>query len=491
MPLIPLAIPPGVYRNGTEYQGAGRWREASLVRWYEGSMRPVGGWESRITVTDKAPRGALAWSDLSGDARFAVGTYEKLFSVSSGGVVTDITPAGLTVGLLDAAVNTGYGGGFYGVGFYGTARPDTGNYSEATTWSLDNWGEYLLACSSADGKIYQWDLNPANDGVALSGAPVDNKAVMVTDERFVFALGAGGNPRKVQWCDRENNTDWTPTTTNEAGDLELQAAGQIMCGARVRGQSLILTDIDAHVATYQGPPFVYGFQRVGTSCGSVSRKALAVVDAGAFWMSTRGFFAYAGDTVSQLSSDVGGYVFSNLNRAQQSKIFAVACAQFGEVWWFYPSEGSNECDSYVAYSYRENHWATGVLGRTAGIDRGVFRWPIYFDSTGIAYNHEIGFNHDSLPTYAETGPTQIGNGDQVYHVTSLFPDEQTQGDVSITFKTRFYPNGDQRSYGPYAANAPTSCRFAGRQVNMRVDAVRNADWRVGIMRIEAKAGGLR
>jgi hypothetical protein len=38
MPLIPLAIPPGQYRN------------ANLVRWIEGTVRPVGGWRLRVTV---------------------------------------------------------------------------------------------------------------------------------------------------------------------------------------------------------------------------------------------------------------------------------------------------------------------------------------------------------------------------------------------------------------------------------------------------------
>ena len=54
--------------------------------------------------------------------------------------------------------------------------------------------------------------------------------MVVTEERFIFALGAGGNPRKVQWCDREANTVWSPAATNEAGDFELVTSGQIMCG---------------------------------------------------------------------------------------------------------------------------------------------------------------------------------------------------------------------------------------------------------------------
>ena len=137
-------------------------------------------------------------------------------------ITTDISPADLTAGTLDAVANIGYSGGYYGLGFYGTERPDVGNYSEATTWSLDNWGEYLVACSTSDGRLLEWQLNSGADAAALANAPTDNLGLLVTEERFLFALGAGGNPRKVQWCDRENNTLWSPAATNEAGDIELQ-----------------------------------------------------------------------------------------------------------------------------------------------------------------------------------------------------------------------------------------------------------------------------
>ena len=47
MAMIPLQIPPGVHANGTVFESSNRWREASLVRWHDGSMRPVGGWTTR------------------------------------------------------------------------------------------------------------------------------------------------------------------------------------------------------------------------------------------------------------------------------------------------------------------------------------------------------------------------------------------------------------------------------------------------------------
>lgn len=440
---------------------------------------------------DNPARGMLAWQDLSSDRRIAAGTADKLFVTSASGTTTDISPSDLVSGDVLAAVNTGYGGSFYGTGSYGVPRPDTGNFAEATTWSLDNWGEYLVACSTSDGRLLEWQLNTASDAAVIANAPVDNLGLVVTAERFLFALGAGGNPRKVQWSDFEDNTLWAPASTNQAGDIELQTPGQIQCGVQVRGQTLILTDRDAHSATYQGPPFVYQFERVGQACGTPSRRAVAVVDAGAFWMGQEGFFAYAGGAVSDVKCDVSDYIFDDINRAQISTVHAVANAQYGEIWWFYPSSASTECDRYAMFNYKEGHWSIGQLTRSSGVPRGVFSYPILADPAGNLYDHEVGLNYDGSTVFAETAPISLGAGDQVMSVTHLYPDEKTQGDVTATFKTRFYPNATERSYGPYAMSAPTSVRFTGRQVRMRVDGARATDWRVGTMRLDAKPRGIR
>ena len=76
-------------------------------------------------------------------------------------------------------------------------------------------------------------------------------------------------------------------------------------------------------------------------------------------------------------------------------------------------------------------------------------------------------------------------------MTELIPDEKTQGDVNAVFKSRFYPNGTERSYGPYSLSNPTSVRFTGRQIRMRVEGQRLSDWRVGINRVDVATGGRR
>lgn len=459
------------------------------------------------------------------------------------------------------------------------------------------------AYNTSDFYVDNVSLKKHTVAEVVDNSPTGCLGAIVTEERFIFALGAGNNSKRIEWCDFEDRDTWTPSTTNQAGGHELQTAGQIMCGVRTRGQTLIITDTDAHAATYVGPPYVFSFSRVGSHCGAVSRKSAVSTDMGVFWYGQENFFLYDGNRVQVVPCDVHDYVFNDFNTSQQSKVWGFVNGTHQEVWWFYPSSGSTEVDRYVAYDMMEKHWLVGELSRTAGVSRGVFAYPILagklsnytgnytvsvvndggnkykiaelsgnapelsflrgntyvFDmsdssnaghplafktsdhqsyttgvvTTGTAgtagakvtitvaddapdflryyctvhgngmgniidvsdssvfFDHEIGHNYDGSTVFAETGPLSIGAGDQIAKINSVIPDEKTQGDVQMTFKTRFHPNDTERSYGPFDPSNPTSVRFSGRQIRMRVEQDQNVDWRVGIMRLETVAGGRR
>jgi hypothetical protein len=209
-------------------------------------------------------------------------------------------------------------------------------------------------------------------------------------------------------------------------------------------------------------------------------------------MGNHSFYVYAGGAAQQLESEVSDYVFSDINRAQISKAFAVPNSTYGEIFWFYPSGSSTENDRYVVYNYVERTWYIGELGRTAGADMGTFKQPFWVSADdNKLYEHEIGFNYGSLSPFAESGSISLGVGDNVMAVTEMIPDEKTQGDVTVTFKTRFYPNDTERSYGAFVMSNPTSLRFTGRQIRLRVDGNTLGDWRVGINRLNITPGGRR
>jgi hypothetical protein len=496
--LISIALPPGLYANGTLYQAKGRYHAANLIRFSQDEVKPVGGWQLRSPTAaafSGAARAVTAWTDNSQSRWIAVGAHSKLYVQDEAGHNTDITPVGFSVGLADATQNLGFGGGPYGASNFGAPRPNTVAYLPATVWTLDSWGEHLVGCSDHDGKLYEWGLNTSVKAAPITGAPTGCSSLVVTSEGFLFALAPMGNGRRVQWCDQQDDTMWTPAPTNQAGDFDLATAGVLMAGRALTGQTLLLTDVDAWTATYIGAPLVYGFQRAGTGCGLVAKGAVAALDAEAVWMGQGGFWRFNGQTAEPLDCEVADAVFGDMNPNQLSKTTAVLLGGPGEVWWFYPSGASTENDRYVAWTYREsrrlgrNIWTTGQLTRLAGAGKSVGRTPpLMTDQNGYLYEHETGLDCGGLSPFLETGPIELGQGEGLMEIQRIVPDERNAGDVEVSLTGRMWPNGPDLDLGTYSLASPTDLLAQAREVRVRFTATRKADFRIGGFRLEVVPG---
>jgi len=495
MALFPIQVQPGIVKNGTEYGSRGRWYDQSLTRWYgEGTLGAIPGWlkYSKSTLTGSA-RAMQSWRDDSGTRWCAIGTHSKLYVMNAAGTLFDITPSPFTAGRANAVAATGYGYGPYGGYTYGTARPDRGVPLDASVWDLTQWGQYINGCMPEDGHIFQWTLDTATPAQVVSGAPTSCSGVVCTPQRFLFALGAGGNKRKVQWSDQEDNTVWTPSSTNQAGDLDLPV-GRIMCGRPVRDEVLVLTDVDAHAFSYIGLPAVYSRRTVGFGCGAISKGAVAIIGQQAVWWSNSGFWLYNG-AGQALQCDVWDDLLRNLSQPQRSKITSFHNSTNGEVWWFYPREGASENNAYVFWDYRRNCWGMGSIVRLAACDQGIFKNPFMIGSDGYVYEHENGYAYDgaSSAPYGRLGPIELGAGDNVMEVLGIVPDEKTVGDVTVSFRTRFYPNADETTLDENTLTSAGKCdlRFSARQAELVVTGSATTNWRFGTPRLMVQGAGTR
>ena len=502
MMFVSLDLPPGLYRNGTDYQARGRWWDAQLVRWFNGEMRPMGGWRTHsVSNFAGVARTLLAWRDNNNSTWAALGTASKLYAMSRSGAINDITPVGLVAGQVSATSGGGYGSGAYGAGTYGSPRGDVSTIEDATVWSLDTWGPYLVVVSPDDQKLYQWNLNPAEPAAPIANAPTA-KALVVSNEHFLFALGVGGDERTVAWPDQSDNTLWAPDATNSAGSYTLPSTGRILCGKRLPQGTGIWTDSELWIAQYVGGVLLYGFQKADSGCGALSRNCVVTAASQAFWMGPNGFFAFNG-FVRPLPCAVQDYVYSNLDTEQVSKITAMRLSAFREIWWFYPSLSSSggasspgECDSYVAYNYQEDTWTTGAQGRSCGADQDVFAYPLMGGTDGVVYDHELGFDYGGATPYAESGPYELpgslAGGAQLFTATQLIADEKSRGDTSASFYSALYPNTTETLSGPYSLGSrPTDVRFTGRQVRLKVTGAEADDWRWGAPRLIVQPAGRR
>lgn len=502
--LVPFSLPPGIAIKGTPLETKGRWRDANFVRWKEGAIQPIGWW-TRVTSEPLPGRinGLRPLRDLTLRQWLVIGTNEGVWTLGDSRLVNR-TPSDFIPGKRITEKGDGFGSRWYSLDEYGTPRPgDTGLSLEADWWSMDTWGEFVVACSVRDGRVLLWkpgDFDtPADETFApIPGAPVDNRALLVTDERHLMLLAADGDPRKVKWSSREDYSDWTPTALNLAGELTLNTTGTLQMAAKTAGEILVLSETDAFRLRYVGQPYGYGQERVGVNCGVVGPRAGTSTHDFVAWMGAGGFWLYNGQ-LQQIPCEVWDYVFPDINRFQINQVTCGHNPGFSEIWWFFPKGESETNCHYVAWNYQENWWTVGRLPRSEWSDIPIWGSPLAGGQDGHVYQHEMAFGSPGLARrdkpFVESSPFEVAGGDRVAHVTRLLPDHSSAEleALSYRFSARMAPLTASNSFGPYQHGPEgwADTRFAGREIRWRVTAERDEDWRLGPLRAEIVAGGKR
>lgn len=491
MAMLTAQIPPGMYYNGTPYDAVNRWHDVNLVRWHDGSMRAVGGWERRaaesgsdlasLTATPdtETVRDCMTYRTLAGTAWSVYGSNAALYSIDYLGTKRNITPAGFVGGSNGPVDAVGFGVAAYGIRTYGTPRFASDAYPPATArWAFDMWGENVLA-SFENGRLYEY-VPGAAAAVLVANSPLNVQDHIVTDERIVMCIqNNASDTRMVLWSDRENNTVWNSLETNYAGYYRLQGTGKLLGIYKVQGNILILSETDAHIGTYLGAPYVYGFERIGDECAPLGKRAVAATDRFIAWMSDGAFWLYDG-TIKPLPCDILDYISEDMDYRTSSKIWCIVISNYSEIWWFYQSvTSSNDVDSYVCVNYNTGAWSRGRLARTAGYATGAFSTPIMVDDYGIIWNHE---QRDIIPmgdVYAMTGPMELGQGDTNMAIRRVFPDVKEPDQVEYTFYASQSPVGDKTAFGPYAYSMPIGTTgLCGRSIFMKITGA-TSRWSVG------------
>lgn len=455
-------------------------------------------------------------------------TALTIYYVSATGLNTDDFQIATT--LADAlagtpVVNTsgtqsGTQTGTAAVGGYGTgyAAPyQTGTAITATNWSLDNFGELLIACPK-DGAIYYYDTNGGYaTAQVMPNAPVFNRGIFTAmPEQQVVAYGsslapAGGigiqqDPLLVRWCDVGDFTTWTAAATNQAGSYRIPTGSEIIGAIQSAQNGLLWTDLDLWAMSYIGQPLIYAFNKIGSNCGLIGNHARTQLLGVTYWMGRSNFFMLAGQGVVPIPCSVWDYVFQDLDTDNQDKCVAAANTAFNEVWFFFPSAsgGSGEIDKYVKFNTEEKTWDYGVLGRTAWTDQSVLGQPIGAGSDGFIYQHETTNNADGTPigAYFQSGYWMLAEGEEIVFVDWILPDFKwglygtaPTAQIQITIYATMYPGDTPQVFGPFTVTQAT--QYINTRIRARYMAIRmsssdlNSWWRIGGVKYRFARDGRR
>ena len=335
----------------------------------------------------------------------------------------------LNTGVSNAATGLGYGSASYQAT---VCASDTRAWnqptsigasdfsSEITQWSLDNWGEDVVA-NRRKGSIYYWDTDASTTplrATLVSGAtnstPTTVDSIIVSpNDRHLIALGGNEfgttasptgtyNPLTVRWSNQEDYTNWVPSISSTSGEVILADGTKIVGAKRSRNAINIWTDNALWSMTFVGPPFVFQFSQLGTNCGLIAQHAGVDYDGRAVWMGYDNFYVFDGQ-VRSLDCTVRRFIFDRLNMDQKDKIFCGINSEFKEIIWLYPSTDSTECDSYVVWSPDENYWSYGDSIFTTFADKTVFGNTITTGLQGTNPASNKLFNNEVQGLYTADG----------------------------------------------------------------------------------------
>jgi len=427
----------------------------------------------------------------------------------------------------------GWSAGAWGESTWGNGGAST---ESLRIWSQGNFGEDLIL-GHRGSPVFFWDAsantpldNPATLLSAESGAsnvPTAQNIILVSDiNRFVFCFGAnplGTNvqdPMLIRWSDQEDATNWTPTATTQAGDLRLSRGSEIVAAEQTRQELLVWTDFSVYSLQYVGAPVVWAAQLVGENSSIMSQNSVAVADNVAYWFGKDKFYMYDGG-VKVLPCDVKRYVFSNINRANIEQVFGSTNEGFDEIWWFYPSSGSNENDRYVVYNYVQKIWYYGNLTRTAWLDSGIGAFPVAATNSHNLVQHEVGLDDaetgTTVPIVASITSAQfdLDEGDKFMLVSRMVPDITFEGSTADSpvvnmslsalqnsgsgFNDPLSESGNSGGSVIRTAASPVEkfteqiyLRVRGRQVSFKVESTAvGVTWQLGSPRIDMRPDGRR
>jgi hypothetical protein len=458
-------------------------------------------------------------------------TVESGSGMSAQGAAT-VTPY-ITIGPVFETPSYGWGTGQWGEESWGTARSSSTVVLDPGSWSLDNYGQLLVA-TVRNGKTFTWSplaAEPAaltTRAAVVSGAPTRSLMSLVSDrDRHLFLMGTETtiadtpslqNRMFIRFSNQEDINTYNPTATNTAGTFLLDQGNEIVTAVQGKDYVLVLTDQAAYVIQFVGPPFTFSLRQVGSNCGCLGQHAAVYAQGAVYWMGfAGGFFMYDG-TVKQLPSLVEDFVFTTqggapgINYDANQITYGYHNSLYNEVGWFYAADASQQINKNVVYNFLEQSWTTGTLARTSYNDAQTYDLPYATEFTvdgtpsfpavqGVTnrygsskyYAHEIGTNEvdaagatTAISSYILSGDYDlseqglVGDGEFIMRVSRFIPDfKNLAGNAKVTLFFRDYPAQNSQSdangpliTGPFTINTTTnfvSTRVRGRQVSVKIE----------------------
>ena len=461
--IYPLSFLPGIKKDGTSFASR-HYLDGHWCRFQRGLPRKMGGYREILSVPER-PRGMLIVPDgndfrvIVGDRR-GVGYFLMNEKGTALGRIVDRTP----VDFVASDQNIWQFQTLY------TPSTQTGWLLAHATPSLDNIAS-LVETPVYAGNLY--DDTPLEPLKLEDGTPLVASGGIVVLSPYVMVFSSGGF---VRW--------------SKAGDpfmfplqnFAVVCPRKIVRGMPARGGNAspagLLWSLDSllrvtfHPDSDGTPNF--RFDTLTSESSILSANSVVEYDGLYFWAGVDRFLFYNGvvQEVPNILNLDWFYVntpTSGVNYDQRQKVWATKVPQYGEIWWFYPSGTTEECDRAVIFNVREKTWYSTdievngglnpIRGRGCGYFEQVFADPVWAsshqeDGSYTIWKQETGIDKvwadgtvEAIPSYFRTGDLSwCGLGpegnwtgvDRKVALDRIEPDFKMTGSLNVSAYTREY-----------------------------------------------------
>ena len=375
------------------------------------------------------------------------------------------------------------------------------------------WTAVISAAATASGTVtLTFDNN-----VQVSGG-----VVMLFPYLFVY-----GNNGLIKNCSAGDFNNWTSSDSNENN----VSSTKVIKGLPLRGGTTspagLFWTLDSVVRVTYAPTsvgnqtFYWKYDLITQQSSIMSSQCVIEYDGLFYWAGSDRFLMYNGVVQEVPNTQNFNYFFDNLNYAQRQKVWVSKVPRFGEIWWFFPSGTSTECNDAIIYNIREKCWydAGQALGarRSAGVFSEVFRRPIWGgteqNTTGkyTLWQHEVGTNSiytntvNAIDSYVETNVVGswtglVGSvqqpGDNLWtRIERVEPDFVQTGDMEVIITGKSYADDADDPSDPYVFNADTlkiDMKEQRREMRLKFRSnTQNGDYFMGRVLLSVETGDVR
>ncbi len=356
-----------------------------------------------------------------------------------------------------------------------------------------------------------------DNNISVSGG-----VVMLYPYLFVY-----GNNGLIKNCAAGDFNNWTSADANENS----VASVKVVKGLPVRGGTTspagLFWTLDSVVRVTYSPTTVgnqtlyWRYDLITQQSSILSSQCVIEYDGIFYWAGVDRFLMYNGVVQEVENKQNFNYFFDNLNYAQRQKVWATKIPRWGEIWWFFPSGNSTECNDAIIYNVRDKVWydAGQALGarRSAGVFSEVFRKPIWGgwdenDSNKYTlWQHETGTNEvytnqvNAIDSFFETNVIGARTGlvgavdqpgDNVWtRCERIEPDFVQVGEMTVVVTGNGYAEDPPQDSDPYPFNPDTpkvDMKEQRREMRLRFRSnVQNGNYFMGRVLLSLDTGDVR